>query len=45
VGGGDQTEGENAELRRIVQLHRDNLEERVEFVGSKAPECYPSTIG
>jgi D-inositol-3-phosphate glycosyltransferase len=42
VGGGDQTEDENAELRRIVQLHRDlNLEEQVEFVGSKPQEMLP----
>ncbi|HET9495072.1 MAG TPA: glycosyltransferase [Chloroflexia bacterium] len=42
VGGGDQTEDENAELRRVVQLHRDlNLEEQVEFVGSKPQEMLP----
>jgi D-inositol-3-phosphate glycosyltransferase len=42
VGGGGQTEEENAELRRIVQLHRDlNLEEQVEFVGSKPQEMLP----
>jgi D-inositol-3-phosphate glycosyltransferase len=42
VGGGDQTEEENAELHRIVQLHRDlNLEEQVEFVGSKPQEMLP----
>lgn len=42
VGGGGQTEAENAELRRIVQLHRDlNLEEQVEFVGSKPQEMLP----
>ena len=42
VGGGGQTEAENAELRRVVQLHRDlNLEEQVEFVGSKPQEMLP----
>lgn len=42
VGGGGQTEEENAELRRVVQLHRDlNLEEQVEFVGSKPQEMLP----
>ncbi len=42
VGGGGQTEAENAELRRVVQLHRDlNLEEQVEFVGSKHQEMLP----
>ncbi len=42
VGGGGQTETENAELKRIVQLHRDlNLEEQVEFVGSKSQEMLP----
>jgi D-inositol-3-phosphate glycosyltransferase len=42
VGGGGQTEEENAELHRIVQLHRDlNLEEQVEFVGSKPQEMLP----
>jgi D-inositol-3-phosphate glycosyltransferase len=42
VGGGGQTEEENAELRRIVQLHRDlNLEDQVEFVGSKPQEMLP----
>jgi D-inositol-3-phosphate glycosyltransferase len=42
VGGGDQTEDENAELRRVVQLHRDlNLQEQVEFVGSKPQEMLP----
>ena len=42
VGGGGQTEDENAELRRVVQLHRDlNLEEQVEFVGSKPQEMLP----
>lgn len=42
VGGGGQTEEENAELRRIVQLHRDlNLEEQVEFVGSRPQEMLP----
>jgi D-inositol-3-phosphate glycosyltransferase len=42
VGGGGQTEAENAELRRVVQLHRDlNLEDQVEFVGSKPQEMLP----
>jgi D-inositol-3-phosphate glycosyltransferase len=42
VGGGGQTEAENAELKRVVQLHRDlNLEEQVEFVGSKPQEMLP----
>ncbi len=42
VGGGDQTEDENAELRRVVELHRElNLEEQVEFVGSKPQELLP----
>jgi D-inositol-3-phosphate glycosyltransferase len=42
VGGGGQTEDENAELKRVVQLHRDlNLEEQVEFVGSKPQEMLP----
>jgi D-inositol-3-phosphate glycosyltransferase len=42
VGGGGQTEEENAELHRIVQLHRDlNLEDQVEFVGSKPQEMLP----
>jgi D-inositol-3-phosphate glycosyltransferase len=42
VGGGGQSEEENAELRRIVQLHRDlNLEEQVEFVGSKPQDMLP----
>lgn len=42
VGGGGQTEEENAELSRVVQLHRDlNLEEQVEFVGSKPQEMLP----
>jgi D-inositol-3-phosphate glycosyltransferase len=42
VGGGGQSEEENAELHRIVQLHRDlNLEEQVEFVGSKPQEMLP----
>lgn len=42
VGGGGQTEEENAELRRVVQLHRDlNLEGQVEFVGSKPQETLP----
>ena len=42
VGGGDQTEEENAELRRVVELHRElNLEEQVEFVGSKPQELLP----
>jgi D-inositol-3-phosphate glycosyltransferase len=42
VGGGGQTEAENAELRRVIDLHRDlNLEEQVEFVGSKPQEMLP----
>jgi D-inositol-3-phosphate glycosyltransferase len=42
VGGGGQTETENAELRRVVELHHDlNLEEQVEFVGSKPQEMLP----
>ena len=42
VGGGGQTETENAELKRVVELHRDlNLEEQVEFVGSKPQEMLP----
>jgi len=42
VGGGGQTEAENAELKRVVKLHRDlNLEEQVEFVGSKPQETLP----
>lgn len=42
VGGGGQTEEENAELKRVVQLYRDlNLEEQVEFVGSKPQEMLP----
>lgn len=42
VGGGGQTEDENAELRRIVALHRElNLDEQVEFVGSKPQELLP----
>jgi D-inositol-3-phosphate glycosyltransferase len=42
VGGGGQTEQENAELRRVVELHRElNLEEQVEFVGSKPQELLP----
>ena len=42
VGGGGQTEQENAELRRVVKLHRElNLEEQVEFVGSKPQELLP----
>ncbi|HYO49632.1 MAG TPA: glycosyltransferase [Chloroflexia bacterium] len=42
VGGGGQTEAENAELSRVVQLHRDlNLEDQVEFVGSKPQEMLP----
>ena len=42
VGGGGQTADENAGLRRVVQLHRDlNLEEQVEFVGSKPQEMLP----
>ncbi len=42
VGGGGQTEEENAELHRVMQLHRDlNLDEQVEFVGSKPQEMLP----
>jgi D-inositol-3-phosphate glycosyltransferase len=42
VGGGDESATENAELRRIVKLHQDlNLEEQVEFVGSKPQEMLP----
>lgn len=42
VGGGGQTEEENEELRRVVELHRElNLEEQVEFVGSKPQELLP----
>ncbi len=42
VGGGGQTEAENAELKRVVQLHHDlNLEDQVEFVGSKPQEMLP----
>jgi D-inositol-3-phosphate glycosyltransferase len=42
VGGGGQTEDENAELKRVIELHRDlNLEEQVEFVGSKPQEMLP----
>src|SRR5205814_8949013 len=42
IGGGDQTEAENAELKRVIELHRDlNLEEQVEFVGSKPQEMLP----
>ncbi len=42
VGGGGQTEEENAELHRVVQLYHDlNLEEQVEFVGSKPQEMLP----
>jgi D-inositol-3-phosphate glycosyltransferase len=42
VGGGGQTEQENAELHRVVELHRElNLEEQVEFVGSKPQELLP----
>src|SRR5206468_10084585 len=42
VGGGDQTEQENAELRRVVELHHElNLEDQVEFVGSKPQELLP----
>jgi D-inositol-3-phosphate glycosyltransferase len=40
--GGDQNEDENAELRRVVELHRElNLQEQVEFVGSKPQELLP----
>jgi D-inositol-3-phosphate glycosyltransferase len=42
VGGGDQTEDENGELRRVVELHHElNLEDQVEFVGSKPRELLP----
>ncbi|MEO5952631.1 MAG: glycosyltransferase, partial [Chloroflexia bacterium] len=42
VGGGGQSEAENAELKRVVALHRDlNLEDQVEFVGSKPQEMLP----
>jgi D-inositol-3-phosphate glycosyltransferase len=42
VGGGGQTEEENAELHRVVELHRElNLEDQVEFVGSKPQELLP----
>lgn len=42
VGGGGQTPEENAELRRIWDLHRElNLEDQVEFVGSKPQEMLP----
>ncbi len=44
VGGGspDLREEENAELRRIVELHHDlNLYDQVEFVGSKPQEMLP----
>lgn len=42
VGGGGQTEYESAELRRVFQLHRElNLEDQVEFVGSKPQEMLP----
>lgn len=42
VGGGGQTEEENAELRRVVNLHRElNLQDQVEFVGSKPQELLP----
>jgi D-inositol-3-phosphate glycosyltransferase len=42
VGGGGQSEAENAELRRVVELHKDlNLEDQVEFVGSKPQEMLP----
>jgi D-inositol-3-phosphate glycosyltransferase len=42
VGGGGQTEDENAELKRVVELHHElNLEEQVEFVGSKPQELLP----
>ncbi|HEY0068624.1 MAG TPA: glycosyltransferase [Chloroflexia bacterium] len=42
VGGGGQTAEENAEIRRIWQLHQDlNLEDQVEFVGSKPQEMLP----
>lgn len=42
VGGGGQTEEENSEIRRVSQLHRElNLEDQVEFVGSKPQEMLP----
>ncbi|HEX8231406.1 MAG TPA: glycosyltransferase, partial [Chloroflexia bacterium] len=42
VGGGGQTAAENAEIRRIWQLHQDlNLEDQVEFVGSRPQEMLP----
>ncbi|MDQ3927640.1 MAG: glycosyltransferase, partial [Chloroflexota bacterium] len=42
VGGGGQTPEENAEIRRIWELHRElNLEDQVEFVGSKPQEMLP----
>lgn len=42
VGGGGQTEEENSELRRIVQLYRDlNLQEQVSFIGSQPQEMLP----
>ena len=42
VGGGGQTEEENEELRRVVELHRElNLQDQVEFVGSKPQELLP----
>ena len=42
VGGGGQTDEENAELRRVVELHHElNLQDQVEFVGSKPQELLP----
>src|SRR5207249_10792909 len=42
VGGGGQSEDENAELRRVVELYHElNLEDQVEFVGSKPQELLP----
>ena len=42
VGGGGQNEEENAELRRVVELHYElNLQDQVEFVGSKPQELLP----
>lgn len=42
VGGGGQSEAENDEIRRVMHLHRElNLEEQVEFVGSKPQEMLP----
>lgn len=42
VGGGGQTRDENEEIRRIWQLHQDlNLEEHIEFIGSKSQQLLP----